>query len=111
MCFQTTWCGPCKAIAPLFSELATRYAGKVGFVKVDGDKSRDLVLAQGVSGYPTFEFYVDGQKIESFAGADQGKLQRIVEEYGEFTAPPPPCPYKHFPLREAEAVKYADIKW
>lgn len=26
-------------------------------------------------------------------------------------APPPPCPYKHFPLKEGEAVQYADIKW
>ena len=109
--YTATWCGPCKNIAPLFQELATRYAGKVVFAKVDGDQARDLVLAQGVSGFPTFQFYVSGQKIEAFSGADQTKLRQIVQQYGEFLPPPPPCPYKHFPLKEAELVKYADMKW
>lgn len=109
--YFTTWCGPCKMIAPLFQELAARYDGKVIFVKVDGDKSRDLVLQQGVSGFPTFEFYVSGQKIENFSGADQTKLRQIVEQYGEYLPAAAPCPYKHFPLQEKEQVKYADMKW
>lgn len=102
------------AIAPVVAELAAQYGspvdGKVVFVKVDGDASRDLVLQQGVSGFPTFEFYVQGQKIESFAGADRDKLTHLVEEYGNYTAPVT-CPYKHFPLKDAELVKYAEIKW
>lgn len=109
--YMATWCGPCKAIAPLFAELAATYKDKVVFVKVDGDQSRALCEAQGVRGFPTFEFYVGGQKIETFSGADSNKLRQIVEEYGNAEPRPTVCPYKHFPLREQELVKYAEIKW
>ena len=109
--YFTTWCGPCKAIAPLFQELASSYSSKIVFVKVDGDQSRELCQQQGIQGFPTFQFYLREQQIESFSGADRNRLQRIVEEHANQEPPPPPCPYKHFPLREAELVKYADMKW
>lgn len=109
--YFTTWCGPCKAIAPLFNELAHAHKEKVLFAKVDGDRARDLCEQEGITGFPTFHFYLGGKKIESFSGADRQKLQRIVEEHANYEPPPPPCPYKHFPLRESELVKYGDMKW
>jgi len=37
-----TWCGPCKAIAPILDQLAGAYAGRVKIVKVDADQNRRL---------------------------------------------------------------------
>jgi thioredoxin 1 len=34
-----TWCGPCKAIAPILDQLASEYAGRVKIVKVDADQN------------------------------------------------------------------------
>ena len=36
--FYTSWCGPCKLVAPRFEEYANNYSDKMIFLKVDVDK-------------------------------------------------------------------------
>ena len=36
--FYATWCGPCKAIAPVLEKLAAEYKGKIVVYKIDTDK-------------------------------------------------------------------------
>lgn len=50
--FNAVWCGPCRQLAPVFDELAGKYAGRVTFVSVDVDKFGEL-----------FESYKLGQSI------------------------------------------------
>ena len=40
--FYATWCGPCKALAPVLEELAKEYDGKIYIYKVDVDKEEEL---------------------------------------------------------------------
>jgi thiol-disulfide isomerase/thioredoxin/tetratricopeptide (TPR) repeat protein len=47
--FFATWCGPCKQIAPVFSQLAQTTAA-ASFVKVDGDKCKGAVGGGGGGG-------------------------------------------------------------
>ena len=49
--FYADWCGPCKAIAPVFQNLAERETkpGKVQFVKVDVDQHQDISQKYKVS--------------------------------------------------------------
>ena len=86
--FFATWCGPCRRIAPTFEGLAKEHAGKVVFVKVDADKSPDILRAMGVSSFPTFQFYNGGTKIDEMVGADtNGLRQRVGTIAGLIAAP------------------------
>lgn len=47
--FSATWCGPCRAIAPLYKELSEQYGNTV-FLKVDVDENPETAAKYGVSG-------------------------------------------------------------
>lgn len=64
-----TWCGPCKAIAPIIDQLADEYAGRVKFVKIDADQNPEAVTAAGVTSIPTLGFYRDGTRQDVLIGA------------------------------------------
>lgn len=53
--FQTTWCGPCRAMEELVYTAAAVVDAASGTiaVKLDGDVARDLVKRYAVNGYPT----------------------------------------------------------
>lgn len=78
--YFASWCGPCKQIAPLVEALAVRYSNVV-VVKMDGDACQELVMEAGVSAYPTFHVYRNGQRLEEMRGADPAGLSRMVAKY------------------------------
>jgi thiol-disulfide isomerase/thioredoxin len=49
--FYADWCGPCKAIAPLFEKLTAQHSkpGKVIFIKIDVDAQKEIAKEQGVT--------------------------------------------------------------
>ena len=51
--FWAEWCGPCKMIAPVLSEIADEYVGKVKVCKVDVDANPDIPPKFGIRGIPT----------------------------------------------------------
>ncbi|MBR4266458.1 MAG: thioredoxin [Bacteroidales bacterium] len=54
--FYATWCGPCKATAPVMEQLAEKYDGKVDFYKVDVDKESDLSAMFRIQSIPSILF-------------------------------------------------------
>ncbi|WP_234735808.1 thioredoxin [Tellurirhabdus bombi] len=59
--FYATWCGPCKAMAPILQEFARRNEGKVKVLKVDIDKSRKAAMQYRIQGVPTLILFDKGQ--------------------------------------------------
>jgi len=104
--------GPCVRIAPFFASLPSLYPHVV-FIKVDTDKLRSLPMSYGVTAFPTFSFIKSGKVVDQFAGADDSKLEEYVKKYAPTASKPKeiPSPYKNFPLKENELVKYSSAKF
>ncbi|HJR11060.1 MAG TPA: thioredoxin [Rhodanobacteraceae bacterium] len=58
--FWATWCGPCKAMAPMLDDLAGEYAGRVKIVKVEMDANPKTAIAYHVRSAPTLLLFKDG---------------------------------------------------
>ena len=54
--FYATWCGPCKATAPVLEEVAGDYAGQIDVYKVDVDQQRELAALFGIRSIPSILF-------------------------------------------------------
>jgi thioredoxin 1 len=67
--FWAEWCGPCKMIAPVLSELADEYEGKVKVCKVDVDTNPDIPPKFGIRGIPTLILFKDGNAEATKVGA------------------------------------------
>ena len=56
-----TWCGPCKAIAPIVEELSEEFADKVEFFKADADENGELAKKLRVMSIPNVILFKDGK--------------------------------------------------
>ncbi|OUU24460.1 MAG: thioredoxin [Planctomycetia bacterium TMED53] len=80
--FYATWCGPCKTLEPVVSELADDYAGKgVKIGKVDIEQAEGLTVKYGIQGVPTLLFFKDGEVVNQMAGAHpKAVLEKALDE-------------------------------
>ncbi|EPY49474.1 thioredoxin-like I protein Txl1 [Schizosaccharomyces cryophilus OY26] len=73
------WCGPCKAISPVFSQLASKYSGpQFVFAKVNVDDQTQIASSLGVRAMPTFIFFENGKQIDMLPGANAQALKEKV---------------------------------
>ena len=63
------WCGPCRMVGPVISELASQYDGKVVIGKCNVDDEEDIAAEMGVRSIPTILFYKNGEVVDKFVGA------------------------------------------
>ena len=67
--FWATWCGPCKAIAPIVEELANEYADKAVICKCNVDECDDVPMNYGIRSIPTLIFFKNGEVVDRHVGA------------------------------------------
>jgi thioredoxin 1 len=77
--FWATWCGPCRMVAPIMSELAEKYDGKIVVGKCDVEESEDLAAQFSIRNIPTVIFMKDGEVVDKLVGALS--KQRFEEKF------------------------------
>ena len=78
--FTATWCGPCKAAAPIFDKMSEDHADVV-FCKIDIDDEelQEVVVANAISAVPTYTF-VKGDEIvaDAIKGANMPAIEEVL---------------------------------
>lgn len=67
--FWASWCGPCKAFAPVFEQAAQLLEPQVRLAKVDTEREPSLATRFGIRSIPTLIVFRDGAEVDRLSGA------------------------------------------
>ncbi|HEX2998746.1 MAG TPA: thioredoxin [Armatimonadota bacterium] len=67
--FWAPWCGPCRAMAPVFAQYAQEKAGAVKVAKINVDEQGSVAGQYGVMSIPTFIVFSGGKPVGQLVGA------------------------------------------
>lgn len=80
--FSAEWCGPCKMMAPILSQVKQALGERAGIIKIDVDKNPLLARQYQVQGVPTLILFKEGKMLWRQSGVVQpAALQSVMEQY------------------------------
>ncbi len=80
--FWAPWCGPCRMVGPVVEQLATEYAGKVAFGKMNVDENQTVPSTFGVMSIPTLIVFKHCKEVERLVGAyPKADIEEMIKRY------------------------------
>ena len=79
--FWASWCGPCKMLSPVISQIAELYDGKLRVCKVNVDESTDLAMEYHVESIPSVKIFKGGKIVsESLGFKPLPAMKQMIDE-------------------------------
>lgn len=69
--YWASWCGPCKAMAPIVEELSRDFDGRFKVAKVNVDENSSLATKFRVMNIPTLILFKNGKEADRVVGVTQ----------------------------------------
>ena len=80
--FYTTWCGPCKRLAPIMEEMSQKYCDQVMFYKADTERERELAYVFGINSIPQVLYIpVEGKPMLLKGLYPKEEIEKIIDEF------------------------------
>jgi len=67
--FWAPWCGPCRMVSPIVSEIAQEYADKLKVGKLNTDEEPGVAVKYGIMSIPTLMIFKNGEVADQLIGA------------------------------------------
>ncbi|MFH2070511.1 MAG: thioredoxin [Elusimicrobiota bacterium] len=80
--FWAEWCGPCRTMGPVISELAVEFEGKAKICKLNVEENQKLSGDYSVMAIPTLLIFKGGKQVDRLVGAQSKQaLANKINQY------------------------------
>ena len=79
----STYCGPCRALAPLIDRLAGEFEGRAKVVKINTAEGAEIAAALAITSVPTVLAFRGGQEVGRLVGLrPESAYRKLLEQAG-----------------------------
>jgi thioredoxin 2 len=80
--FWADWCGPCKMMAPVFSQAAREQRTRLRFAKLDTDANPGIAQRYAIRSIPSLVLFKSGAEADRAVGAlDASRLRQWLSRH------------------------------